>query len=67
MNWIKQLLCYWLHGGHDYKVRYVSKQNESALLSCGELFATLTASVAPDNGKRRAIICDRCGKELKVK
>ena len=54
MNWIKCLLL-----GHSWKVRYVSHK-------CLPLFTETTSSVDADKSKRRAVICDRCGKELKV-
>lgn len=66
MSWIK---C--LFKGHDYKVRYVPLKSVSEL-NGDTLFPTTTSSVPgaviPVNQcKRRAILCDRCGKELKVK
>ena len=66
MNWLKCLL-----GRHDWKVRYLACNNvDDALKSVGELRPD-----DPNEGcaapitrcKRRAILCDRCGKELKVK
>ena len=66
LNWIK---C--LFKGHDYKVRYVPLKSVSELN--GEtLFppymSSVRGAVIPVNQcKRRAIICERCGKELKVK
>ena len=65
MNWLK---C--LFRGHVWKVRYIPLKSVDELN--GETpFPTLTASVPGavipvDQCKRRAILCDRCGKELKV-
>ena len=65
MNWLKCLLF-----GHVWKVRYIPLKSVDELN--GEtLFPTITSSVPGavipvKDCKRRAIICGRCGKELKV-
>ena len=67
MNWIKCLLF-----GHSWKVRYVSCKSVHEVSCAEETIFPADLSDKPgefipvNKIKRRAIICDRCGKELKV-
>jgi len=65
LNWLKCLLR-----GHEYKVRYVPCQSVSEIPE-GTLVKFAGSNHPGDvipvgQIKRRAIICERCGKELKV-